>query len=160
MQTQERIIQKAQDLFLKYGIRSVTMDEIASQLGMSKKTLYQFVADKDELVDAVAKNHISLNQKRCECDRCLADNAIHQIFLTIEMVEEMMVNMNPAVFNDLQKYHSKSYERFNNHRNTFLYDFVKDNLVAGIEEGLYRDNINIEVMTKLRLETIFLPFNP
>ena len=159
METQERIIQKAQELFLKYGIRSVTMDEIASQLGMSKKTLYQFVADKDELVDVVAKNHIGVNQTRCVADRAIADNAIHQIFLTMDMMEEMMANMNPAVFNDLQKYHPKTYTRFNEHRNSFLYDFIKGNLIKGIEEALYREDVNIEIMTKIRLETMFLPFN-
>jgi len=53
MEIQERIRQKADELFRRYGIRSVTMDEIATQLGMSKKTIYQYYTDKDQLVDAV-----------------------------------------------------------------------------------------------------------
>ena len=58
MEIQERIRQKADELFRRYGIRSVTMDEIATQLGMSKKTIYQYYTDKDQLVDAVAMDEI------------------------------------------------------------------------------------------------------
>ena len=53
--TRERIKQKAHDLFMQYGLRSVSMDDIANSLGMSKKTIYQYFADKDELVDAVVE---------------------------------------------------------------------------------------------------------
>jgi AcrR family transcriptional regulator len=160
METQLRILQKGQELFLRYGIRSITMDEIATQLGISKKTIYQYFADKNELVDAVAAAHINQNKCKCNAYHETADNAVHEIFLTMEMVQEMMANMNPAIFYDLQKYHPKAFIKFNEHRNTFLYKVVKDNLEWGIEEGLYRPEINIDVTTKVRLETMFLPFNP
>jgi len=80
MEPKERILQKTHELFNKFGIRRVTMDEIAAQVGMSKKTIYQVFVDKDELVDAVAADHISNNKCRCEADLKKADNAIHQIF--------------------------------------------------------------------------------
>lgn len=159
VETQERILQKGQDLFLRYGIRSITMDEIAAQLGMSKKTIYQYFSDKNELVDAVAAAHIDNNKCKCKAYHETAVNAVHEIFLTIEMVQEMMANMNPAIFYDLQKYHPKTFSKFNEHRNTFLYKIVKDNLEWGVADGLYRQEINIDVTTKVRLETMFLPFN-
>ena len=62
MEQQERIVNKAHELFLRYGIRSVSMDEIANHLGMSKKTIYQFYADKDALVEDVIDIEINLNR--------------------------------------------------------------------------------------------------
>jgi AcrR family transcriptional regulator len=159
METRERILAKGHELFLKFGIRSVTMDEIASQLGMSKKTIYQFFSDKDELVDAVAEAHIMENQHRCVADKQTAKNAIHEIFLTMDMIQEMMSDMSPTIFYDLEKFHPKTFSRFNEHRNQYLYKVIKSNLEWGMSEGLYRPEIDVEITTKLRLETMFLPFN-
>jgi AcrR family transcriptional regulator len=61
----ERILEKATDLFMRYGIRSITMDEIATQLGVSKKTLYQFFADKDAMVEAVMNEETKRNEEGC-----------------------------------------------------------------------------------------------
>ena len=72
----ERIKIQATDLFMRYGIRSVSMDDIANNLGMSKKTIYQFYADKDELVDAVIEHEINHNEACCELDKGKSENAI------------------------------------------------------------------------------------
>ena len=69
MEQQERIVKKAHELFMRYGIRSVSMDEVANHLGMSKKTIYQYYADKDELVDAVIDHEINHNESCCELDK-------------------------------------------------------------------------------------------
>jgi TetR/AcrR family transcriptional regulator, cholesterol catabolism regulator len=159
METRERILLKAQDLFQRFGIRSVTMDDIANQLGMSKKTIYQFFADKHELVDAVAGVQIEDNQCKCKEGRVHAKNAIHEVFLTIDMMQQMLSNISPSVFYDLEKFHPKTFSRFLEHRNKFLLKTVKVNLEWGISEELYRPDINIDILTKLRLETMFLPFD-
>jgi AcrR family transcriptional regulator len=159
METKDRILQKAHELFNKYGIRRVTMDEIATQIGMSKKTIYQVFKDKDELVDAVAADHITNNKCRCDLDRTKADNAVHQIFLTIDMVQEMLSKMNATILYDLEKFHPGTFSKFLQFRDNFLYKVVEENLVWGIKDGLYREDINIDVMTKLRLSTMFIPFD-
>ena len=159
MELRERILLKAQDLFHKYGIRSVTMDEIASQLGMSKKTIYQSFADKDELVDATLQQHIDSNKCRCEEDKLKAENAVHEIFLTIDMLEELLADMSPSIFYDLEKFHPKTFAKLTHHRNQYLYKVVKSNLEWGISEDLYRSEIDVEIVTKIRVETMFLPFN-
>ncbi|MFZ1857244.1 MAG: TetR/AcrR family transcriptional regulator, partial [Chitinophagaceae bacterium] len=82
MEPKERILLKAEELFMQYGIRSVSMDDIANNLGMSKKTLYQYFADKDELVEAVVDGHITLVQGDCINCKIQAKDAIHEIFLT------------------------------------------------------------------------------
>ena len=90
MEIQERIRQKADELFRRYGIRSVTMDEIATQLGMSKKTIYQYFTDKDQLVDAVAVDEIHYSQECCMKDAADSANAIEEIFRVMEFVEVML----------------------------------------------------------------------
>lgn len=159
MESRERILLKAHELFNKYGIRSVTMDEIATQIGMSKKTIYQSFANKDELVDAIIHDHILKNQSRCECDTIVAKNAIHQVFLSMDMVQEMHKEINPNTFNDLQKFHPSTFKKLNDFKDMYLYKIIRDNLEWGIKDGLYREDLNLDIIIKLRLNTMFLPFN-
>ena len=155
----DRIKQKAHDLFMQYGVRSVTMDEIALQMGVSKKTIYQYYADKDELVDAVMVDIITYNQDCCLQDRQLAKDAVHEVFLAIDMMQEMFQNMNPTILFELEKYYPKSFEKFKQHKYTFLYKVLKENLERGIKEELYRTEVDLDIMIKLRLETMMMPFN-
>lgn len=155
----DRIKQKAHDLFMQYGVRSVTMDEIALQMGVSKKTLYQYYADKDELVDAVMVDIINHNQDCCVQDRQIAKDAIHEVFLAMDMMQEMFQNMNPTILFELEKYYPKSFEKFKQHKYTFLFKVLKENLEWGIADELYRNDINTDILIKARLETIMLPFN-
>src|SRR5205809_6254047 len=80
LMTKERITEKAHELFMRYGVRSVSMDDIAAQLGMSKKTLYQYYTDKEELVDAVLSSFLENNRKQCIDARQKAENALHEVF--------------------------------------------------------------------------------
>ncbi|HMO61105.1 MAG TPA: TetR/AcrR family transcriptional regulator [Ferruginibacter sp.] len=157
--TAERIKQKAHDLVMQYGIRSVSMDDIASGLGISKKTIYQFFADKDELVEAIISDKICDNQNCCLQDRARAKDAIHEVFLAMEMVQEVFQNMNPAVLYDMEKFHPRAYNHFLQHKYKFLHDVIKENLERGVEEGLYREDLDIDIMVKARLETMLLVFN-
>jgi TetR/AcrR family transcriptional regulator, cholesterol catabolism regulator len=155
----DRIKQKAHDLFMQYGVRSVTMDEIALKLGVSKKTLYQYYADKDELVDAVIMQVLSINQQNCINDRGVAKNAIHEVFLAIDMMQEMFQNMNPSVLFELEKYYPKAFEKFAQHKYSFLHKVLKENIERGIAEELYRSDVDVEILVKIRLETMMIPFN-
>jgi TetR/AcrR family transcriptional regulator, cholesterol catabolism regulator len=159
MDPKERIRSAAHDLFMQYGIRSVSMDDIANQLGMSKKTLYQYFADKDELVDAVVDYHINHMQTDCIGCHHEAKDAVHEVFIVMERVIEQLSDMNPMVLNDLAKFHFKSYQRFREHKEKFLARIVADNIEWGKKEDLYRPEINTDVMTKFRLESMMLPFN-
>jgi AcrR family transcriptional regulator len=159
MEMKERIQAKAEELFKRYGIRSVTMDEISNQLGISKKTLYQSYADKEEIVHAVFDSIMSDNKERCLCDRENADNAIHEVFLAFDHVLQMFTEMNPAILFDLHKYHPNVYVKFNAYKYEFLYKVIKDNLQRGIKEELYRPELNVEIMTRYRIESSMLAFN-
>ncbi|MGC4100517.1 TetR/AcrR family transcriptional regulator [Ferruginibacter sp.] len=155
----DRIKQKAHDLFMQYGVRSVTMDEIAVQMGVSKKTIYQYYADKDELVDAVMVDVIKHNQDCCMKDRDSAKDAVHEVFLAIDMMQEMFQNMNPIILFELEKYYPKSFEKFKQHKYSFLYKVMRENIDRGIAEEIYRNDLDIDVLIKLRLETMMMPFN-
>lgn len=159
MEVKERIKQKADELFRIYGIKTITMDEIASKLGISKKTIYQAYADKDELVDEVIGELLNKNQQRCTKDRSFANDAIHEVFLAMEMVQEMFENMNPIILFDMERNHPRAYQKFLEHKYKYLYQVIKENIERGKKEELYRQEVNTEVMAKVRLETIMLPFN-
>jgi len=155
----ERIQQKAEELFHRYGIRSVTMDEIAAQLGISKKTIYQSFADKDELVAAVFEKHMVENKAKCLIDKEESKDAIHEIFLDLDMMDEMLKAMNPYILYDLEKYHPNVFKKFIDYKNKFLQKLIADNIKRGIQKEVYRHDINIDIMTKLRLGTIMLSMN-
>lgn len=158
--TAERIVGKAYELFMRYGIRSVSMDEIANQLGMSKKTIYQFYADKDELVEDAIEIVLNINRNDCKMQQANSLNAIHEVFLSIDTVKQILSKMNPAVIFDLEKYHTGAFNKYNDHKNKFLFDVILTNINRGKQEGLYRKEINTNLIARFRLASMFLIFNP
>lgn len=160
MEVKERILTKAADLFMRYGIRSITMDEIATQLGISKKTIYQFFTDKDEMVSAVIDMEIHKNEDECNMFRDQSENAVQQIFLALESLDEMLKYTNPLMLYDLEKHHPRAYRKIRDYKYQFLYQTIMDNLQWGIGEKVYRDDIELDITTKWRIESAFLVFNP
>lgn len=144
----------AETLFLKYGIRSVTMSDIAKELGISKKTIYQYYQDKDSLVSAVV-------QAMCQQDRESiiridkeAKDAIEAVLTTSEYFREILSNLNPAMIYDTEKYHPKAWEIQKKFQNEFAYNMIKKNIEQGIEAGLYRPEVNPELIAMMRLAQI------
>jgi TetR/AcrR family transcriptional regulator, cholesterol catabolism regulator len=156
----ERIQQKAKELFMRYGFRSVTMDEIAGQTGISKKTLYQFFEDKDELVETVMHGELEYMQTQCTKQMKEAENAVEEIFLDMDAMEDVMDALNPQIIFDLEKFYPRTFEKFKKHKNNFLLEIIKKNLERGIEEELYRSDLDIDIIARFRLESAFVPFNP
>ena len=154
-----RIQEKANEMFMRYGIRSVSMDDIAGQLGMSKKTLYQYFSDKDELVEAVMQDEVQHGQK--DCQRCFeqSENAIQEIFYIMESIVDQFRHINPMLIYDLQKFHYSAYQKFLIYKNDFLLRVIRDNLERGIHEGLYRKEINVDVVSKFRLQSMMIGFD-
>jgi AcrR family transcriptional regulator len=160
MEAQERIVGKAHELFMRYGIRSVSMDEVANQLGISKKTIYQFYTDKDALVEDVIDIELSKSEQGCTMHKKHSENPIHEIFMAVDMLLEMLSQMNPTLIFDLERYHPKAFRKYSEYKNKFLLSIIKENLDTGKADGLYRDEINTDIMARFRLASIFLVFNP
>ena len=160
MEVKERILVKTHELINRYGIRSVSMDDIAASLGMSKKTLYQYYTDKDELVSAVFSLVMDDNRRQCLIDKQEAENAIHEVFLAYDMVQEMFANMSPSILYDMEKYHPACFKKFQEYKNGFLYSMIQHNIERGMREELYRPDIDVDVIVRYRLYSIMLGFNP
>jgi AcrR family transcriptional regulator len=157
---EQRIVEKAQELFFRYGLKSVTMDDIASNLGASKKTIYQYFKDKDHLVDAVVQREIEQDMNECTLIASSCENAVQEVFKGFDMLQEMLTTMNPAIIFEMQKYHPEAYKKMNAHKNKFFVNIMKENLRKGIAEGNYRADLKVEIMARFRIESIFLGFNP
>lgn len=159
MEVRDRILSKAHELFCTFGFRRVTMDEIAVKTGMSKKTIYQSFSTKDEMVDAVVEDMLGKSKDSCIKNLETAENAVHEMFLNIDMMQELMEDVNPVVFEDLQKFFPPVFEKFFNHKYDFIKKKISDNLKRGIKEGIYRPDINVDILTKYLVETLFIPMN-
>ncbi len=154
------LIEKASDLFIVYGIKSMTMDEIARQLGISKKTLYQFVSNKNELVDKVVTCKIDEEQHGvCQVVEPKG-NAIDQLMELTAFVRSNMRKMHPSVMFDLQRYHQESWKRIQQHKEHFIYETIKTNLEKGVKDGLYRDNLNPDIVARFYLSMVNTVLNP
>ncbi len=155
-----RIRLKAHDLFMQYGIRSVSMDDIASNLGMSKKTIYLHFVDKDALVKEVIVSILEANKCHCHADVLASKNAVHEIFLAIDFMMEMFSKMNPAIIFEMRKYHPEAFTQYLAFKNEYIYSIIETNILRGIAEGLYRDDLKVEVIARFRVASMMLSFNP
>lgn len=160
METNERILLKSGELFRRFGIRAVTLDEIAQNLGISKKTIYQFFDDKDALVDAVMMAEFESNYQECMNCASNSKNAIDEIFNLMHNMEEDFRNLNPIVIFDMKKFHFKTFEKFQTHMHQNLVQMVAANLNRGIEEGYYRPELDIEIVSRFRMSSMWLLFDP
>ena len=158
--TGSRIKQKAHELFMQYGLRSVSMDDIANGMGISKKTIYQYYADKDELVDAVVESEFKKNETLCELDTKKSVNAVEEIFMAMDMMVDLFRNINPSFIFDMQKYHPKAFLKFEQYKNNSLFNLVRNNILRGINEQLYRDDIDVDIVARFRVHSLLLAFNP
>lgn len=146
-----KILSKVRELYNKYGIKSITMDDVARELGISKKTLYQYVTDKVDLVGKFIDNEISIRQEEiCKCFKS-GLNAIEELFEISLFMNKMMRDQNPATEYDLKKYYPNHFQKIVTIRRERMYNYILLNLQKGKEEGLYREDMNAEVIAKLYL---------
>jgi hypothetical protein len=148
------ILEQSYRLFFKYGVRSVTMDDIAREIGISKKTLYHHVADKEELLQKVIYSEFVKHEKRHAAVYDQKNNAIEQLLELNRVLNETHKEINPAVEYDLKKYHPRLYTEFRNIRHDCIKKWIRMNLQKGIEENLYRNDLNVEIITLLHVTTI------
>jgi AcrR family transcriptional regulator len=156
----DKIVLGAADMFMRYGVRSVSMDDVARELGMSKKTLYQSFENKDELVMETCKMHINHEMEAFGEIHVTAENAIDELHKLTSCMRMSMQNINPSLLFDLQKYHPDAWQIFLDFKFNFIQNQVKENIEKGIAEGFYRPEINPDVMAKIRMEQVQTVFDP
>lgn len=150
----EKILHSSLLMFMKYGIRSVSMDDLASQLGISKKTLYQHFSDKNSLVLAATRSYFE--NERCVCFGFIEhhQNPMDQIMLLYNHLLKEISGFNPNLVYDLMKYHPDAWAELEEYRINFIKNHIYQNLKQGIEQQYYRGDINVEIVTGLYLHLI------
>jgi len=160
IETREKILEGTEGLFMKYGIRSVTMDDIARHLSVSKKTLYQHFADKDELVYKMSELYLERSFRQYDQIAQTSINSIEELSKISACIKHDLENLNPSMLYDLQKYHPKSWALYTEHKVKIISQSVMRNIRQGISDGYYRPEINAEIMAITRLILIEAAFNP
>lgn len=143
------ILQRAAQVYIRYGIKSVTMDDLARELSISKKTIYNFFKDKDEIVQEIIQLKIEGDKQNCSITVASAQNAIEEMYAISQFVADTIKNIHPSVFYDLQKYHPKAWEKLETHKWNFVYQQIIDNIKRGLNENLYRNNMNPEIIARM-----------
>ncbi|MBS4058043.1 MAG: TetR/AcrR family transcriptional regulator [Bacteroidales bacterium] len=156
----ESILQGAGALFKKYGIRSISMDDIARELGISKKTLYQVVDNKTDLVAYYLKSLVTKSDYSCLIGKTDEMNAIDILLMVSQAVGREIKEMNPVLAFDLQKYYPGIYREFVLSKRDHVYEQISRNFKQGIAEGLYRDDLGVELVSKLYVQKLIELHNP
>jgi len=160
MSTEEKILKGAEELFFRYGMKSVTMDDIAKNLGMSKKTIYQHFKEKDEIVHILMKN--SIEEDKCMFNKNFEEsqNVVEEVFGLMKHMREIFGKINPNLFYELQKYYPQTWKLFKEFKEDWIQKMVEKVLEKGKIDGYVREDINIKIMARMRMEQIEMGFNP
>lgn len=151
IQTKEKIQEGAKNLFVKYGIRSISMDDIARHLSVSKKTLYQHFVDKDELVTMVVQSRLNDQKKIYDEIAEQSENAIDELHRIGDCLQKHTQESNPTLLFDIQKFHPKAWNVWIDYKNKIIRCSVVRNIEQGIKDGHFRADINPEILASYRL---------
>ncbi len=149
MTRKEEIIQVSKELFMQYGIRSVSMDDVCRKLGISKKTLYGQIETKSDLVECAVLAH---EAKQCmDMDLIVSEttDALEAMVNIGNYIIRLIRKIKPGVIYDLQKYYRKIYEVWDRSHSKYIHNIIVHNLNTGIQQGYYRADLNIEIIARL-----------
>ncbi|NJN41123.1 MAG: TetR/AcrR family transcriptional regulator [Flammeovirgaceae bacterium] len=155
----ERITKGAEELFMKYGIRSVSMDDISHRLSVSKKTIYQYFRDKDEVVSVVTRLHLEQEEAEMEQIFTSSRNVIEELVNISICLRKNVSQINPSLLLDLRKYHPDGWSRWVDFKNNYIRKAVIRNVENGIKEGYFRPELNVEIVATIRLEHVQMGFD-
>ncbi len=148
------IAEKVCKLFREFGIKSVTMDDIARHLSISKKTLYEYFTDKKDLVKGVMESNARNKAIDFSIPQKKKINAIEELFYYYSVQVQMIRDHKPSFIYDLKKYYPELYKQFQDVKRQRILDSVQENLIKGKKEGLYRNDVDESVIARLNLMRI------
>jgi AcrR family transcriptional regulator len=151
---EDKILNKASNMFLALGFKSVTMDDIANELGISKKTIYLHFPNKSNLVERSTMHVFNKISDGIECICALKKNPIEEIYDIKNFVKDHLKGEKSSPQYQLQKYYPKTFKALKNKQFEMISRCVRDNLSRGIEQGLYRRNLNLEIISRLYFNTL------
>jgi len=157
---EEKKLREIGEMFMTYGVRSVSMDDIARHLSISKKTLYLHFKDKNELVKVITESFIDERQAEYDDATEKASNAIEELYLMSICLRKHFSEINPSLIFDLKKFHKDAWDVFVDYEHITVYESIKNNLIKGVDEGYYRKDFDVKVLAKLRVEQVHMSFDP
>jgi AcrR family transcriptional regulator len=152
MDYRQRIVEEAAVMFRTYGIRAVTMDMLANQMGISKRTIYEIFNDKEEILAAVLKWMTVRQRKVVEKILSESENVIEAIFKLADMTMEHFKNMSPAFQMDIKRHHQDIMKKL---EGVDELPYVRNNVLIierGIKEGVFRKDIDVKIINRCMLE--------
>jgi AcrR family transcriptional regulator len=155
----EKLLKGATELFMRYGLRSVSMDDIARQLGVSKKTIYQYFTDKDDMVATVVKSHMEGQQRQFDEITHISKDAVDEMVRLSYCLKESMRETNPTVLYDMQKYHPRAWGEWLSFKNKVIRESIVRNLRSGMAEGYFRADLHLDIIANMRLEAVQMGFD-
>lgn len=147
--TIDKVIDNVLVLFMKYGLKSVSMDDISRKLGISKKTLYQVVENKTDLVERVFQRYIQMEQEAINEIVRNSTNAVEAIVGISKYITALLREVSPTTIYDMQKYYGEIFRKIEKIQGAYIYDIMRANIERGISEGLYRENLDPDIIAKL-----------
>jgi TetR/AcrR family transcriptional regulator, cholesterol catabolism regulator len=147
----QNILEKVGELYNKYGIKSVTMDDVARELSISKKTLYQYVENKNDLVSLVF--NYMMNEKDCSFTDIFEkeQNAVEELLEVGINIIKSFSDYNPSTEYDLKKYYPELFIKLHEDRKGKMYDAILKNIQKGKKEGLFRTNMDEVIIAKIQV---------
>ncbi len=155
----ERILTAAEQLFWKYGVKSVTMEDIAKQLGISKKTIYQHFTDKEDILYQVIQEKINADMTEMNCMFTGTGNPIEELMMVLEMMRKNQHEVSPNLLIDIKRHYPQAFALFRQHMDQHIMKSILGNIQKGVSQGLYRNDINPAILARMRVEQIELAFN-
>jgi AcrR family transcriptional regulator len=149
MTVKEKLIESITPILLKYGVRSVSMDDMAKMLGISKKTIYSHIENKKGLIQTVISSYIKKEQKEVNKIRKKASNAIEEMTLIARLNIDSLRTMSPMVVYELKKYHPSTWKYIETIHFEFIKTTIQNNLIRGKKENLYREDVDENIITQL-----------
>ncbi|HKK10886.1 MAG TPA: TetR/AcrR family transcriptional regulator [Bacteroidales bacterium] len=150
----KEILEKTLEIFHSFGIRSVSMDDVAKELRISKKTLYQFVENKSDLVEQTFRYQSSKNNDFMENVSNSNRNAIDVLLEISKWMHDEISRITPQLSFDLNKYYPEMFQKLFNEKRQHIYEKIKANIEQGIQEGLFRTDLNVELISSLYMKKI------
>ncbi|MDB5131461.1 MAG: hypothetical protein JWR02_1210 [Mucilaginibacter sp.] len=135
------------------------MDDIAKHLGMSKKTIYQFFKDKNDLVLALVKKKLKDDEEQMSAIISKSGNVIEEMINMMKCSEEIFSRINPIVIHDMQKYHPDAWKQFQDFKSGVLISTLEQLLTKGIKQGYIRPDIDVKIIARMRVNQVELGFN-
>ena len=158
-QIKNHIMDTAEELYRKTGFNSFSMDHLAGEMGVSKKTIYECFVSKAELVDCIVSKQIAIKKKELEDRKRLAKNPIQEAFIVWHVIDEFVQDFNVYRLVQIQKSFLQTYKKIIAFKNEFLFHLFKSNVDRGITAGLYRDAIKSEIISRYIVDIAFMSHN-